>query len=278
MAERIIAVRKILRMGADGAQGSFDELAGEEPLELRIDGTPMSVTMRTPGHDFDLVLGFCLTEGILESPQEIASMRYCGDGGDGRRTPTYNVVDVRRRQPGAIDERLRRNMYTTSSCGVCGTTSIDAVRKKVRNLSDDDLPIEAAVLAALPERLAEQQRVFARTGGLHAAGLADRDGTMHCVREDVGRHNAVDKVLGWAAGRDGFPLQGRVLVVSGRVAFEIVQKAAIAGVPLIAAVSAPTSLAVDLAESVGMTLVGFVRDGTMNVYSGAQRVVATSDG
>lgn len=270
MAERIIGVRKVLRIGVEGATSTLDELAGEEPLELRVDGSPVSVTMRTPGSDFDLALGFCLTEGILESPQEVTSIRYCGDGG---RVETYNVVDVHRRVPCALDERLRRNVYTTSSCGVCGTTSIDAVGKKVRDLGDDDVRIEASVLSALPERLAEQQRVFARTGGLHAAGLADPDGTLHCVREDVGRHNAVDKVLGWAARREDLPLRGWVLVVSGRVAFEIVQKAAVAGVPAIAAVSAPTSLAVDLAESVGMTLVGFIRKGTMNVYSGAERVV-----
>ena len=272
MADRVVARRRVVRVDARGARPSFDAVAGEEPLEIRVDGGQVSVTMRTPGSDFDLALGFCLTEGILDEAGEVATIRYCGDD---RPAAAYNVVDVRRRFAAPLDERLRRNVYTTSSCGVCGATSIDAVRRQVPDLTGDDVRVDASVLASLPDRLRRQQRVFERTGGLHAAALAAAGGELACAREDVGRHNAVDKVIGWAARTEGLPLTGRVLAVSGRVAFEIVQKAAVAGVPVIAAVSAPTSLAVDLAESVGITLVGFVRDGSMNVYSGADRVVVS---
>lgn len=276
MAERLVARRRILRVDAAGARTDFDAVAGEEPMEIRVDGTPVSVTMRTPGNDFELALGFCLTEGVLDDAAGVAAISYCGDGGDG--AGDYNVVEIRRRVPAPLDDRLRRIVYTTSSCGVCGTTSIDAVRKQARDVSEDDVAIDAGVLASLPDRLRRRQRLFERTGGLHAAALATADGELRCVREDVGRHNAVDKVLGWAATRDAVPLAGHVLVVSGRVAFEIVQKAAVAGVPVVAAVSAPTSLAVDLAASVGATLVGFIRGGTMNVYTRADRVVTAPAG
>lgn len=275
MAERVVARRRIVRVGPDGARSIEDTVAGEEPMEVRVDGTAVSVTMRTPGNDFELALGFCLTEGIVDRPEDVASIRYCGED---RTAGTYNVVDVRRRRPSPPDERLRRNVYTTSSCGVCGTTSIEAVRTHTCDVSDDDVRISPDVLASLPTRLREQQGLFDRTGGLHAAALARADGELRCVREDVGRHNAVDKVLGWAATRGHLPLAGHVLVVSGRVAFEIVQKAATAGVPVIAAVSAPTSLAVDLADSVGMTLVGFIRGDGMNVYAHADRVTPAAEG
>ena len=271
MAERVVGRRRILRVGPDGRRATVDILAGEEPMEVRVDGTAVSVTMRTPGNDFELALGFCLTEGIVDHPDDVATIRYCGQD---RPAGTYNIVDVRRRTPSPPDERLRRNVYTTSSCGVCGTTSIDAVRTHVADLGGDQVRVATDVLATLPDRLRDRQRLFDRTGGLHAAALALPDGDLRCVREDVGRHNAVDKVLGWAATRGHLPLGGNVLVVSGRVAFEIVQKAAKGGIPMIAAVSAPTSLAVDLAESVGMTVVGFVRDGGMNVYTRPDRVVS----
>jgi FdhD protein len=270
MAERVVARRRIVRFGPDGSRSAVDTVAGEEPMEVRVDGTAVSVTMRTPGNDFELALGFCLAEGIVDRADDVASIRYCGDD---RPAGTYNVVDVRRRTPSPPDERLRRNVYTTSSCGVCGTTSIDVVQRQVSSVGGDDVRVTAEVVASLPDRLRASQRVFERTGGLHAAALARPDGDLSCVREDVGRHNAVDKVLGWAATRGQLPLVGQVLVVSGRVAFEIVQKAATAGVPMIAAVSAPTSLAVDLAESLGMTLVGFIRHGGMNVYTRSDRVV-----
>ena len=269
MAERLVARRGLVRVDVEGAHPAVDSVAGEEPMELRIDGTPVSVTMRTPGHDFELALGFCLTERILDDAAEVAAIGYCGEG---RSAGEYNVVDVVRRSQAALDSRLRRNVYTTSSCGVCGTTSIDAVRRYAGDVGADPVTVEAGVLASLPGALRQNQRLFDRTGGLHAAGVASAEGEMLCVREDVGRHNAVDKVIGWAAMQSALPLTGRVLVVSGRVAFEIVQKALVAGIPVVAAVSAPTSLAVDLAASAGVTLVGFVRGQTMNVYSRADRL------
>ncbi|HWH34190.1 MAG TPA: formate dehydrogenase accessory sulfurtransferase FdhD [Acidimicrobiales bacterium] len=268
MAERIVARRPIVRIAGQGPIPSMDEVAGEEPLEIRVDGAPVSVTMRTPGHDFELALGFCLAEGLLGCPEGV-TMRYCGDD---RGAGSYNVVEVHRRRPAAVSPARLRRVATTSACGVCGSTSIDALRTEVGDLGADAVVVDADVVVALPDRLGRHQRVFARTGGLHAAALASPDGELACVREDVGRHNAVDKVLGWAATHGQRPATGTVLVVSGRVAFEIVQKAALAGVPVVVAVSAPTSLAVDLAASVGMTLVGFVRGGSMNVYTGAERI------
>ena len=266
---RIVAKRRIVAVRGGSAAPTVDELAGEEPLELRLDGERIAVTMRTPGNDFDLAFGFAVTEGLVGAAAEIATLRYCVDVPDDQQ---YNVVDVRRRAPGPVDDRLRRNVYISSSCGVCGTASIDSVRRAAEDVTADDLVVPADVVAQLPDRLRTEQRVFDRTGGLHAAGLFDAAGNLLCLREDVGRHNAVDKVIGWA-GREGrLPLHGCVLVVSGRIAFEIVQKALIAGVPMVVAISAPTSLAVALAEESGMTLAGFVRNGDMNLYSHAHRV------
>ena len=266
---RAAAARQVVRIEGGARRTRSDVLAGEEPMELRVDGQTVSVTMRTPGHDFDLALGFCLTEGVVDDPDDVATIAYC----TGVVTTDFNVVDVRRRDPAPLDERVRRNFYTTSSCGVCGTTSVDLVAKRCPSLAGDDVRVPARVLSILPDQLRSEQRLFDRTGGLHAAAVADAAGTVLCLREDVGRHNAVDKVVGWAATRRRLPLAGHVLVVSGRVAFEIVQKAAAAGVPVIAAVSAPTSLAADLADALGITLVGFLRGDTMNVYTGAERVV-----
>ena len=267
---RTAAARQVVRIEEGARRTRSDALAGEEPMELRVDGHPVSVTMRTPGHDFELALGFCLTEGFLDADDDVETIAYCAPG----PTPAdFNVVEVRRRKAAPLDARLRRNVYTTSSCGVCGTTSIDLVAKRCPSLAGDDARVPVGTLSALPDRLRSEQRLFDRTGGLHAAAVADANGTVLCLREDVGRHNAVDKVVGWAAMQRRLPLAGHVLVVSGRVAFEIVQKAAMAGVPVLAAVSAPTSLAVDLAESIGITLVGFLRGDTMNVYTGADRVV-----
>lgn len=251
-----------------------DVLVGEAPMEVRVNGAAVSVTMRTPGNDFELALGFCLTEGIVSDPATVRTMRYCVRP----EVQEYNVVDVRLADPSPVDPALTRNVYTTSSCGICGTASIDAVRKRVDDVGDDSLRVSSDVLTALPDRLRARQRVFARTGGLHAAALFDGDGNLVCLREDVGRHNAVDKVIGWAATERRLPLRGHVLMVSGRVAFEIVQKALTAGIPMIAAVSAPSSLAVELAESAGLTLVGFLRGTSMNVYCGAERVVVLSPG
>ena len=270
MADRVIARRRVAKVRADGMVVAPDDLAVEEPMEIRVDGQAVAVTMRTPGDDFELALGFCLTEGIIAAPDDVATIRYCADPGTEQ---TYNLVDVRRRVPAVVGEHLRRNVYTSSSCGICGTASIDAVRSRTGDVGADAVTVSTATLADLPQRLAAAQRVFARTGGLHAAGLFDAEGHVQCVREDVGRHNAVDKVIGWAAREGRLPLAGHVLLVSGRVAFEIVQKALTASVPVVAAVSAPTSLAVAAAEAAGMTLVGFVRGGTLNVYAGGDRVL-----
>jgi len=249
-----------------------DELAAEEPLEIRLDGEPLSVTMRTPGADFDLVVGFLITEGVIRAADEIASMRACpqatGDAG------VYNVIEVLRR-PSKGARPIGRNFFMTSSCGVCGKASIDAVRtSSPYDLARDATCVAPGLLAALPDSLRNAQRVFARTGGLHAAGLFDPTGRLACVREDVGRHNAFDKVIGWAATQRMLPLTTHIILASGRASFELTQKALMAGIPILAAVSAPSSLAAQLAEDSGMTLVGFLRGGGMNVYTGHQRVAA----
>jgi FdhD protein len=265
-----------------GAAGTtvrrMEALTGEEPLEIRV-GRPgekraaLAVTMRTPGDDVDLALGFLLTEGLIEQASDVTTAQLCA----GSETPnTYNVVDIA--LAGHVPSPQvdpARNFYTTSSCGVCGKASIEAVRTKSRfDVRADDSTVDAAVLAGLPDRLRAQQRTFDRTGGIHAAGLFTAAGEPVCVREDVGRHNAVDKVVGWALREGRLPLRGHVLLVSGRASFELVQKASMAGIPVLAAVSAPSTLAADLADDAGLTLVGFLRGPGMNVYAGAQRVVA----
>jgi FdhD protein len=227
--------------------------------------------MRTPGHDVDLAMGFLLTEGIIGTAGDVLTAQLCA----GAETPnTYNVVDV------VLDDAVpppvtdpSRNFYTTSSCGVCGKASIDAVRTRSRfAVADDSLTVDARVLAGLPDTLRAAQRTFDRTGGLHAAGLFDATGRLLVLREDVGRHNAVDKVIGWAVREGRLPLTGHLLLVSGRASFELTQKAWMAGLPLLAAVSAPSTLAAELADEAGMTLVGFLRGPTMNVYTGTHRV------
>ncbi|BCJ43558.1 sulfurtransferase FdhD [Actinoplanes ianthinogenes] len=248
-----------------------DELAAEEPLEIRLRKQALAVTMRTPGHDIDLVIGFLLAEGVIGGAEDVVTAQLCA----GTDTPnTYNVVDVvlgEHVPPPVTDPS--RNFYTTSSCGVCGKASIDAVRTRSRfDVSGDPLRIAAGALAELPDRLRAAQRTFDRTGGLHAAGLFTAGGELLVLREDVGRHNAVDKVLGWAVREGRLPLAGHVLMVSGRASFELTQKAWMAGLPMLAAVSAPSTLAVELAEEAGMTLVGFLRGETMNVYAGVDRV------
>jgi FdhD protein len=263
-------VRVVVKVGPD-------TLVAEEPLEIRVGVSgaarpPLAVTMRTPGDDLDLAIGFLLTEGIIRSAQDVRTAQLCA--GD-QEANTYNVVDVALAAgvpAPAVDPA--RNFYTTSSCGVCGKASIDAVR--TRSLFDvvgDGVRVAPEVLAGLPDALREGQRAFRTTGGLHAAGLFTAGGELVCLREDVGRHNAVDKVVGWAVRQGRLPLAGHVLVVSGRASFELCQKAWMAGIPVLAAVSAPSTLAVDLAEEAGLTLVGFLRGPTFNVYAGAQRVV-----
>lgn len=266
---RITVRRPLLRVNRGVADERFDTLVAEEPLELRVGGTPISVTMRTPGHDFELATGFLITEGVVAGADAIRAIRYC--------TPEpqqYNVLDVEL-APGVqpIDSTAARNFFTSSSCGLCGKASIDAVRTRARySVAEDPLRLSPAVLTSLPARLRAAQRVFETTGGLHAAGLFDGHGELLCLREDVGRHNAFDKVIGWAALDGRLPLSSHVILASGRAGFELVQKALMAGIPALAAVSAPSSLAVELAEEAGMTLVGFLRGETMNVYAGAARV------
>jgi FdhD protein len=248
-----------------------DILAVEEPLEIRVGRTPLAVTMRTPGHDIDLAVGFLVSEGVIVRGDQVASAMHCA-GPDGENT--YNVVDVTLAHGvSAPDASLRRNLTVTSSCGVCGKSSIEAVRTRTAYPIADDLVVDAERLVAFPDRLRAGQEVFEKTGGLHAAALFDgRTGEMIVLREDVGRHNAVDKVIGWAAREGMLPLRGMVLQVSGRVSFELTQKASMAGIPVLAAVSAPSSLAVEHARESGITLVGFLRGPSMVVYSGAERI------
>lgn len=267
---RVTVRRRIARVDERGTRGRPDTLVVEEPLEIRIAGRPLSVTMRTPGDDFDLITGFLHGEGVVRAAGDIAAMRYCAD------TDTLNVVDVTLAEgvepPGVSVER---SFYTTSACGVCGKTSIDTIRQRsAYDIGADTTRLPPKVLTRLPDTLRKAQRVFERTGGLHAAGLFDASGTLLTLREDIGRHNAVDKVVGWALKEGRVPLTGHVLLVSGRASFELTQKALLAGVPALAAVSAPSSLAVDLAEEAGMTLVGFLRGSSMNVYAGAGRLEA----
>ncbi|WP_077058040.1 formate dehydrogenase accessory sulfurtransferase FdhD [Streptomyces sp. MP131-18] len=274
---RMTERRRVVRIRDGVLSERADTLVGEEPLEIRVAGRQVAVTMRTPGDDFALAAGFLVSEGVFACAQELARIAYCaGATEDG--TNTYNVVDVRPAEgielSGLALDRLARNVYTTSSCGLCGKASLDAVRTTARW----PLPLTGGprltpeVLSALPERLRAAQRVFRSTGGLHAAGLFTADGGLIDVREDVGRHNAVDKVVGRALTRGALPLTDTVLMVSGRASFELVQKAVMAGIPVLAAVSAPSSLAVDLAAESGVTLVGFLRGTSMNVYAGAERL------
>jgi len=236
-----------------------DQVAVEEPLEIRIGGRPVAVTMRTPGHDEELALGFCLSEGLepvaASPPPELAA----------------NTVEVE--APAFDFERLQRSFYTSSSCGVCGKGALEAVAVESPRV-ESELALPGDLLAALPERLRAAQPAFAATGGLHATGLFDAGGELLCLREDVGRHNAMDKVVGWAFREGRLPLSQAVLCVSGRLSFELVQKAAVAGCPLLVAVGAPSSLAVELAADRGVTLCGFARGGRLNVYTEPWRVLA----
>jgi FdhD protein len=276
---RVTDRRSVLRVDLTAelpAVRRMDTMIGEEPLEIRVGHAgeprrPLAVTMRTPGDDLDLALGFLLTEGLIAEAGDVLTAQLCA--GDNEPN-TYNVVDVTLAPhvpPPDVDPA--RNFYTTSSCGVCGKASIDAVRTRSRfDVAADQLSVAAKDLVAMPDRLRAGQQAFDRTGGLHAAGLFTAGGDLVCIREDVGRHNAVDKVVGWALRESRLPLSGHVLLVSGRASFELVQKAAMAGIPVLAAVSAPSTLAMDLAAESGLTLVGFLRGATLNVYAGANRV------
>ncbi|GAB09581.1 protein FdhD [Gordonia araii NBRC 100433] len=279
---RITARRRISRLtvGSADRPGSRSEradfLAVEEPLEIRVAGRSLAVTMRTPGHDVELAAGFLVSEGVIGASEDFASARYCaGATADGLNT--YNVLDVSL-APGVAppDPSLTRAFATTSACGLCGKATIDSVRTASRHtVADDQARLDAEVLVGFPDALRAQQAVFDRTGGLHAAGLFDAGtGELLVSREDVGRHNAVDKVVGWALMNDRLPARGCALMVSGRASFELTQKALMAGIPILAAVSAPSSLAVDLAVDAGLTLVGFLRDDSMVIYSRADRISA----
>jgi FdhD protein len=274
---RIVARRPVLRITVgEGERRQPDVLAVEEPLEIRVGGAPLAVTMRTPGHDVELAAGFLVSEGVISRGDQFSSAIHCGGPGTGGEGNTYNVLDVTL-APGVAPPapEVARNFYTTSSCGVCGKASIDAVETvSSYDLSADETRVDAALIARLPDALRERQDVFEQTGGLHAAGLFDAvTGESLVVREDVGRHNAVDKVVGWAALAGRLPLGGTVLQVSGRASFELVQKAVMAGIPVLSAVSAPSSLAVELAASSGLALLGFVRGASMNVYAGGGRIL-----
>jgi len=256
----------------DGRRRTADSLATEEPMEIRVDAPGLeqrtvAVTMRTPGHDFELAAGFLHTEGIV-GLGDVRRVRYCDVP---RAEQQYNVVTVDLARPYDTD-LLQRNFYTTSSCGVCGKASLDSISVRCAPVAEGPA-VDEAVVVALPDRLREAQRVFDRTGGLHAAGLFDPAGELLELREDVGRHNAVDKLIGHALLNDLLPLSDRVLMVSGRLSFEIVQKAAVAGLPVVCAVSAPSSLAVDAGRRFGMTLVGFLRGRRFNIYTHPERIV-----
>lgn len=294
---RVTTREAVLRLGGGAGEGglrSRDTLAAEEPLEIRVAGKQIAVTMRTPGDDFDLVAGYLVGEGVIREPHQLGRMRFCGDsacsgpvglggvGADSSAPPervgsahdTYNIVDVDLAPGTALPLwSLDRTTYTTSACGVCGKSSIEAVRANAHwSVETDPVRITPRVLYSLPKTLRAGQKLFSKTGGLHAAGLFTAEGRLLCVREDVGRHNAVDKVIGWAVREDRLPLRGHLLAVSGRASFELVQKAAAAGIPVLAAVSAPSSLAVELARESGLTLAGFVRGESANVYTGEGRI------
>ncbi|MFT4571061.1 MAG: FdhD protein [Hyphomicrobiaceae bacterium] len=267
------------RIGAHGHETASDLVAREEPLEIRLGPVSLAVVMRTPGNDEELAMGFLFTERVVERPEQVVSVRHCTTV----ETPEAedNVIQIHLRDDVVVDlERLRRNLYASSSCGICGKATIENVMDTASPLVDDTR-FDENTIAGLPVLLTSHQKVFAQTGGLHAAGLfqthADSQ-TILAVREDVGRHNAVDKIVGWAARQGRLPLSGTALVVSGRISYEIVQKALAARVPVVVAISAPTSLAVALADAAGMTLVGFARKDSMNVYTHPERLVATRPG
>lgn len=247
-----------------------DYVVGEEPLEIRVGKSPLSVTMRTPGHDLELAAGFLFTEGLIQGREQIASLGYVASS---KAQENGNVVQIELQAGKLLDlERTQRNFFAASSCGVCGKASIDSVRVRGIEPPNPDLRIDPEILCRLPDALREAQAIFGRTGGLHAAGLFDTQGNLIAQREDVGRHNAVDKILGWALLEGKMPLSSYVLMVSGRGGFEIVQKAIVAGVPVVASVSAPSSLAVRLARELRLTLVGFLRGKRFVVYAGEERL------
>ena len=248
-----------------------DNLAAEEPLEIRIEGHNIAVLMRTPGNDRDLAAGFLVTEGIVQSLNDIFEIAVCGEpAADSDET---NVVNVTLKNPAGFDaKKFSRNLFASSSCGICGKTSIESIARQFAPIKSE-LKIPASLLLGLPSRLSAAQKTFRLTGGLHACALFEQDGTLLALREDVGRHNALDKLIGDALFQNRLPLNRQILLLSGRVSFEMVQKALAAGVAIIAAISAPTSLAVEFARANNQTLVGFLRGEEMNIYTGAERIL-----
>ena len=254
-----------------------DHLATEEPLEIRLqagdDTQTVAVTMRTPGHDFELAAGFLHNEGIISEPAMLSGITYCVDA-DVDAEQRYNIVNVGLRLPRLPElATLERHFFTTSACGVCGKASLDAIAMRDCPALPAGPLLAPSQLTALPQALRAGQGLFDATGGLHAAGLFDAGGTLLCLREDVGRHNAVDKLIGWALMQRRLPLHGCILLVSGRASYEILQKSTVAGVPVVCAISAPSHLAVELARRFGVTLVGFLRGERFNVYAGVERIL-----
>ncbi|WP_280402855.1 formate dehydrogenase accessory sulfurtransferase FdhD [Nocardia carnea] len=271
---RVTARRRMVRITPAGEITRPDTLAVEEPLEIRVRGESLTVTMRTPGNDIDLVHGFLFGESLIATAADIRTARYCA-GTDDEGRNTYNVLDI---DPVGSIARPDRPFLTTGACGICGRTALDEIRQRTRYpLPTPEPLVDAAILAGLPAALRGRQAVFDATGGLHAAGLFTTTGEVLAVREDIGRHNAVDKVIGWALRENRIPATDLVLVVSGRASFELAQKAVLAGIPILAAVSAPSSLAVDLAAESSLTLAGFVRGDTMNIYTCPERIGGTSN-
>lgn len=247
-----------------------DYLVGEEPLQIRVGKHPLSVTMRTPGHDIELAAGFLFTEGLIQRREQIVSLEHADDC---KPTERGNIIEVELTDDVGLDfESTQRNFFTSSSCGICGKASIESVRARGIRAPNPHFRVDAEVFCRIPDTLRSAQQIFGRTGGLHAAGLFDASGKLLAEREDIGRHNAVDKIIGWALREKRVPLSENVLVISGRGGFEIIQKAAMAGLPVVASVSACSSLAVQFAREVGMTLIGFLRDRRFVVYSGGERL------
>jgi FdhD protein len=275
---RVTRRHPVLRVGPVQTVRHSDTLAVEEPLEIRLNREPYLVTMRTPGNDVDLAHGLLFSEGIISDRSDVVLARYCA-GSDLDGVNSYNVLDVTLASGSALPAaETRRHVLTTSACGICGTTTIEQVLRESPYEMDREVRVSAKLVLAAPTLLRQRQRTFDQTGGLHAAGLLGLDSEMVCVREDVGRHNAVDKVIGWAIREQLLPLRQMILAVSGRASFELTQKAVLAGIPVLAAVSAPSSLAAELAEDAGLTLVGFVRGETMNVYTHPDRITWSTDG
>lgn len=269
---RVIARIRVQRYRDGAFAGRADVVAGEEPLEIRLGGEALSVTMRTAGNDIELVHGLLHAEGIIAGPADVTAMRYC-DGVDDQGRNTYNVLDVQLAGAVAPARTASRTFVTSSACGVCGSASIEALKLRTKHRLPADLFFEPGVITAAPGSLRIGQKTFAATGGIHGAALLAPSGELRYIREDIGRHNAVDKVIGAALLADELPLSGEALLTSSRASFELVQKAVMAGIGMLIAVSAPSSLAVELATEAGLTLIGFTRDAGFNIYAGAHRVV-----